>query len=150
VGAFVYADDAHELDFECGPGTAAARGSATLPHLDGTKGPALATDMLCMMTSQGNPGASATVALPSAAWHTLAMTMKADATSHYAVTWGIDGKSLLTKTMAYGPTDPCSMYVADRTCTWQAFGSAENLAFIGDTYPKTANHAHFDWFRYGK
>lgn len=150
VGAFVYADDAHELDFECGPGTAAARASAALAHLDGTTGPALATDMLCYLTSQGNPAVSKAVALPVAAWHTLALVMTPDASGRYEVTWSIDGVALQTSALDYGPLDACDMYTAGRKCTWQAFVSTENLGFIGDTYPTARNDAHFDWFRYGE
>lgn len=150
VGAFVYADDVHELDFECGPGTTAARGSATLKHLDGTTGAALATDMLCYLTSQGNPVVSAAVALPTATWHTLELAMTPDASSHYAVTWKIDGVAVQAQQLTYGPADACAMYVAGRTCTWQAFMSIENLGFIGDTYPTVRNDAHFDWFQYGQ
>lgn len=150
IGAFVYADDAHELDFECGPGTATARASAALDHLDGTTGPALATDMLCYLTSQGNPAASKAVALPVATWHTLALVMSPDASGRYEVTWSIDGTPLQTVALAYGPLDACDMYTAGRKCTWQAFISAENLGFIGDTYPTARNDAHFDWFRHGE
>ncbi len=150
VGAFVYADDNHELDFECGPGTTAARASATLKHLDGTTGPALATDMLCYLTSQGNPSVSAPIALPTATWHTLELAMTADASRHYAVTWKVDGVAVQTQQLAYGPADACDLYTAGRKCTWQAFLSVENLAFIGDIYPAVRNDAHFDWFRYGK
>jgi hypothetical protein len=150
IGAFVYADDAHELDFECGPGTTAARGSATLKHLDGTVGPALGTDMLCYLTSQANPAISAPVALPTAAWHTLELAMTPDASSHYAVTWSIDGVAVQMQQLSYGPADACEMYVAGRKCTWQAFVSIENLGFMGDTYPTVRNDAHFDWFRYAQ
>lgn len=150
VGAFVYADDAHELDFECGRGTSTARASATLKHLDGTTGAALATDMLCYLTSQGNPAVSTRVALPTATWHTLHLAMTTDASSHYAVTWKIDGVAVQTQQLAYGPADACEMYVPGRKCTWQAFMSTENLAFLGDTYPTARNDVHFDWFQYGK
>lgn len=148
VGAFVYADDAHELDFECGPGTSAARGSATLEHLGGSTGPALAGEMLCYLTSQANPAISAPVALPAATWHTFALGMTADASAHYAVTWRIDGATVQTQQLTYGPADACDMYVAGRKCTWQAFISTENLGFLGDTYPTARNDAYFDWFRY--
>jgi hypothetical protein len=149
VGAFVYADDAHELDFECGPGTSTARTSATLKHLGGTPGPALVTDMLCYLTSQGNPFVSSPVALPTATWHTLELAMTSGVSSHYAVTWRVDGLDVQTQQLSYGPADTCEMYVLGRKCTWQSFVSIENLAFLGDTYPTVRNDAYFDWFRYG-
>jgi len=148
VGAFVYADDAHELDFECGPGTAVARASATLEHLGGTTGAALAGEMLCYLTSQASPAISTAIALPAATWHTFALGMTPDASAHYAVTWSIDGVDVQTQQLTYGPTDACEMYVGGRKCTWQAFISTENLGFLGDTYPTARNDAFFDWFRY--
>ena len=76
--------------------------------------------------------------------------MTPDASSHYAVTWKIDGVAVQTQQLTYGPADACEMYVAGRKCTWQAFLSMENLAFLGDTYPTVRNDVHFDWFQYGK
>lgn len=148
VGAFVYADDAHELDFECGPGTTAARGSATLRHLGGGAGPALATEMLCVLTSQANPAISTPVAVASATWHTFALDLAPDGAGHYGVTWRIDGLVAQAQQLTYGPADACDMYLAGRKCTWQAFISTENLGFLGDTYPTGRNDAYFDWFRY--
>jgi len=150
IGAFVYADDAHELDFECGPGTTAARASATLKHLNGTTGSALGSEMLCYLTSQANPFVSTPVAVPTATWHTLELAMAPDASSHYTVTWRIDGVAVQTQQLTYGPADACEMYVPGRKCTWQAFVGVENLAFIGDTYPTARNGADFDWFQYGE
>lgn len=150
AGAFVYADDLHELDFECGAGTLTARQSATLPHLDGTMGPALATEMLCYATSQANPFVSTPTAVTTSTWHTLELAMSEDANGHYEVTWRIDGVTVLARLLTYGPTDDCAMYVAGRKCTWQAFVSTENLGFMGDSYPTVRNDAYFDWFQYGK
>ena len=150
AGAFVYADDEHELDFECGPGTAAARSSVTLAHLDGTVGPALGAEMICYATSQANPFVSTPTAVPGNAWHTLELAMTPDANAHFTVTWRIAGVAVETKALTYGPADACEMYVAGKKCTWQAFISVENLGFIGDTYPTTRNDAHFDWFQYGQ
>jgi hypothetical protein len=148
VGAFLYADDAHELDFECGAGKKTVRQSATLLHLDGTVGPANLGDMVCLLVSQANPAASTNVAMPMNVWHTLEIEMTADASNHYEATWSVDGVALQMRQLSYGPADPCEMYVAGRKCTWQAFISTENLGFIGDTYPKVRNAAHFDWFRH--
>ncbi len=150
LGAFVYADDAHELDFECGPGKAAARASAALSHLDGSVGPAAASEMLCYLVSQGNPASTKVVAVPMNAWHTLGFAMTAGAGGRYDVRWSIDGVSVDQRSLAYGPADACEMYTPGRKCTWQAFVSVENLAFLGDTYPTTPNHAHLDWFRFAQ
>lgn len=148
VGAFVYADDAHELDFECGPGKKTIRDSATLIHLDGSAGPAQASEMVCHLVSQANPSASTHVAVSTNAWHTLEIEMTADATNRYSASWRIDGVDVQRQQLTYGPADDCAMYVAGRKCTWQAFVSTENLGFIGDTYPKVRNDAHFDWFQH--
>ena len=150
VGAFVYADDAHELDFECGAGKKTEREGATLGHLDGTIGPARPGEMVCYLVSQANPSASTAMAVPTNAWHTFELAMTADASNHYAVTWRIDGVAVQNRQLSYGPSDNCEMYVAGRKCTWQAFVSTENLAFIGDTYPRVQNDGHFDWFRYAQ
>lgn len=147
VGAFLYADDGHELDFECGPGTAAARASATLEHAGGSVGPAAAGEMLCYMTSQGNPARSSIVALTANAFHTFAIALTKGASSRYRATWSVDGVAFAAADLAYGPADACHQYVAGRACTFQPFVSVENLAFIGDTYPTARNEAHFDWFR---
>lgn len=147
VGTFLYADDGHELDFECGPGTAAERASAALKHAGGAVGPAAAGEMLCHMTSQGGPASSSIVAVTANAFHTFAIALAKGASDRYRATWSIDGATFATADLAYGPADACDQYVAGRKCTFQAFVSVENLAFIGDTYPTARNEAHFDWFR---
>jgi hypothetical protein len=100
--------------------------------------------------SQGNPSASTPLAVPANVWHTLEIELTADATSRYVAAWRIDGVDLQRRPLTFGPADDCAMYVAGRKCTWQAFVSTENLAFIGDTYPTTRNDAYFDWVRYAR
>lgn len=151
TGAFVYADDAHELDFECGYGTAAARAGAMrapLVHLDGSRGSASATEILCYMTSQGSPARSVVIAVQSGAWYTLELSLMQGVGETYSATWRINGTTVSSLQLTYGPNSPCAMYDPTRRCTFGAYISVENLAFIGDVYPTSRNDTLFDWFSY--
>lgn len=137
VGAFVYADDTHELDFECGPGRNAARTNGALKHLDGSTGAALATEMLCYATSQANPFVSTPTAVPLGAWHVFEIRL-ANNGGNYDATWSIDGVVVQSQLLAFG----------EAAAKFRAFVSVENLSFIGETYPTGRNDAYFDWFRH--
>lgn len=137
VGAFIYADDTHELDFECGPGKNAVRANASLKHLDGSTGAALANEMLCYATSQANPFVSTPTAVPLGAWHVFEIRL-VNAGGAYDATWWIDGVAVQSQLLTYGAT----------AAMFQAFVSVENLSFIGETYPTGRNDAYFDFFRH--
>jgi hypothetical protein len=137
VGAFLYSDDTHELDFECGPGKNAARASATLKHLGGSTGPAQANEMLCYATSQAGPFVSTPTAVTYDAWHVYEIAL-ADNAGNYDATWRIDDIVVESETLSYGAA----------AAKFAAFISVENLSFIGETYPTVRNDAYFDWFRH--
>ncbi len=54
VSGFLYADDDHELDFECGYGAAAVR-SQVMPHLQGGSAVPGPGDLVCHLVSQAKP-----------------------------------------------------------------------------------------------
>jgi hypothetical protein len=137
VGAFIYADDTHELDFECGPGKNAARASGALKHLDGSTGAAAANEMLCYATSQANPFVSTPTAVPVATWHVFEIRLE-QGSGGYLAKWLVDDVVVESEQLAYGPT----------AASFAAFVSVENLSFIGETYPTGRNDAYFDWFRH--
>lgn len=137
VGAFLYADDTHELDFECGPGKNAARASGTLKHLDGSTGAAAANEMLCYATSQANPFVSTPTAVPLGAWHVFEIRL-VNSGGNYQATWWVDDVQVQSQLLSYGAG----------AATFGAFMSLENLSFIGETYPTGRNDAYFDWFRH--
>lgn len=127
IGAFLYADDAHELDFEIGYGNQAARQELN----------AVSDDLVVYMTSQANPSHSFQSKLKRENWYTLTIDLSLNTKKKYVVSWKIDNQILTTKTLTYGTATK-----------FKIFCSVENLGFIGDHIPSTQNYALFDWVEF--
>ncbi len=122
IGAFIYKDDSHELDFEIGYGKDYARQSCG----------AAEGDLVACMTNQQNPHNSTyTVIRPG--WHecTIRLTV---VNERYTATWIIDGKECKTLPLNFGPG-----------VKFQVICSVENLQFLGDKMPTRDHTGAFDW-----
>ena len=126
IGAFLYRDDKHEVDFEIGYGNAAVR----------KKVRARDDEMVCYCTSQGHPYSSSQFAVKSEQWYELAIELR-DGAAGLDIEWFIDGKPVkeLRSKMA-------------ATTTFTIHNSVENLTFIGDHIPQQSNYGLFDWVEF--
>ncbi len=126
IGAFLYKDDKHEVDFEIGSGTAELR-----KRLNASPG-----QVACYCTTQGHPYSTSQFALKAEAWYTLAIDIREGAKG-LDLTWFINGQVMkeIASTMAL-----------DTTFTIHC--SLENLAFLGDHLPRQMNYGLFDWVEF--
>lgn len=126
IGAFVYFDDGHELDFEICSGTNADR----IAHNAGPD------DVLCLVTSQANPFFTEITPIKSEAWHTFVIDLKL-VNKKYLAEWLVDGKRLKLQQFNWGE----EVY-------FRAISSVENLYGMGDHAATKENYALFDYFEY--
>lgn len=126
IGAFLYFDDGHELDFEICSGTAADRAA----HNAGPD------DMLCLVTSQANPFFSEFTPIKGDAWHTLVLDLKLE-NKKYLAEWMVDGKTLKRALLNFG-----------EEAYFRAISSVENLYGMGDHAATKENYALFDYLEY--
>lgn len=124
VGAFLYADDHHELDFEIGYGTEAARQSCG----------AAEGDMVACLTNQDFPYNSNYVKI-TPGWHVCTIALEV-VNNKYHASWQIDGVQVKTLALNFGPS--IGFLIA---C------SVENLTFMGDHTPTQDHTALFDWVK---
>ncbi|MEN9908604.1 MAG: hypothetical protein RLZZ540_1753 [Bacteroidota bacterium] len=127
IGAFLYADDTHELDFEIGYGKETVRQGLN----------AASDDLIVYATSQANPSHSFQSKLKRDNWYTLTIDLSLNTKKKYVAIWKINNQILTTKTLTYGTATK-----------FKIFCSVENLSFIGDHIPYTQNHALFDWVEF--
>ena len=127
IGAFLYTDDTHELDFEIGYGNQAAR-----QELNATT-----DDLIVYFTSQANPYHSFQSKIKRDNWYTLTIDLTLNAKKKYVATWKINDVVSTSKTLTYGTQSK-----------FKIFCSVENLSFIGDHIPTTQNYALFDWVEF--
>lgn len=126
IGAFVYFDDGHELDFEISSGRQEER----------IKYNAAADEVLCLISSQANPFVGFTKPIKSNAWHILAIDFKL-VDKKYFVEWLVDGVSFKKQQMNFG-----------EEAYFRAISSVENLYGMGDHAATRENYALFDYFEY--
>ena len=127
VGAFLYRDDQHEVDFEIGYGKATLRKELN----------ASPTDLVCYSTSQGFPFSSSQVLVGSEAWHTISIEVDHGMDGNYEIKWVVNGKPVKQLQTAFGDE-----------ITFTVHCSVENLLFIGDHIPSQENHAIFDYVEF--
>lgn len=125
IGAFIYADDSHEMDFEIGYGKESAR----------TGCGAAEDEMVACMTSQDLPFNSTYTPI-SVGWHTLVLKLNV-IDGKYRMTWIIDDIQIKQLNLRYGPEIKFLISV-----------SVENLEFMGDFQPQHENYALFDYVSY--
>ena len=124
IGAFLYTDDTHELDFEIGYGNQAIRQELN----------AAADELIVYNTSQANPYHSFQSKIKRENWYTLTIELALNSKKKYVATWKIDDVVITSKTLTYGTQSK-----------FKIFCSVENLSFIGDHIPTIQNYALFDW-----
>jgi hypothetical protein len=122
IGAYLYKDDKHELDFEIGYGSKADR--AKLKTIE--------DELIVHMTSQDNPHVSNTTKIKREQWYSFSILLE-NVEGHYKATWKIDNKTLQTAQLTYG-----------QLTRFKIFCSVENISFIGDHIPTRNNYALFD------
>ena len=127
IGAFLYNNDTHELDFEIGYGNQSIRGQLG----------AVEDDLIVYMTTQGNPFQSYQVKIKRDQWYTLTLELTLNSKGRYMVNWKIDDAVKATAQLNYG-----------KTTKFNIFCSVENLTFIGDHIPQSQNYALFDWVEF--
>ncbi|OYX81469.1 MAG: hypothetical protein B7Y83_17205 [Flavobacteriales bacterium 32-34-25] len=127
IGAFLYADDTHELDFEIGYGKETIRQGLN----------ATTDDLVVYATSQANPSHSFQSKIKRGQWYTFTIELALNNKKKYVATWKIDNQILTTRTLTYGTATK-----------FKIFCSVENLSFIGDHIPATQNYALFDWVEF--
>ena len=124
IGAFLYSDDTHELDFEIGYGNTAIRQQLN----------AVADDLIVYATSQANPSHSFQTKIKRGQWYTFSIDLTLNNKKKYVVNWKIDDTVITSTTLNYGSSTK-----------FKIFCSVENLNFIGDHIPTIQNYALFDW-----
>ncbi len=127
IGAFLYFDDKHELDFEIGSGTKKIRNELQAKN----------DDLVVYCTSQGLPYRSTPFLLKNEYWYQLKIQISKGKHGNYLAKWYLNNKLLTTEQLSY-------------KSKFYAFCSIENLSFIGDELPKYDNYTLFDWFKFIK
>ncbi len=125
IGAWIYCDDHHELDFEIGYGKEEIR----------KKMGVASDDLLVYMTSQDFPYASR-IGTIKPGWHIFEMDLTLK-DGNYFVSWIVDKKEFSSLLLEYG--DEISFFI---------FCSVENLEFLGDHPAKQENYGLFDFVKY--
>jgi hypothetical protein len=129
IGAFLYNNDTHELDFEVGYGTQNARTALN----------AAPDDLIVYMTSQANPFQAFKKKIKREQWHTLSIELTLNSNAKYHVNWKINGEVIGATQLNYGSNTKFNI-----------FCSVENLTFIGDHIPQNLNYALFDFVEFKK
>ncbi|WP_299782629.1 hypothetical protein [uncultured Formosa sp.] len=126
VGAFIYSDDGHELDFEIGYGSESVRQDLNAKE----------NDLVVYMTSQANPFQSIVKTIERNKWYTVELDLKL-VNEKYLAVWFIDDVEKTRLNLNYG--EDTRFYI---------FCSVENLQFIGDHIPSQDNYGVFDTVQY--
>lgn len=126
IGAFLYFDDSHELDFEIGYGKALTRQKLN----------AKVDDLILYTNSQGNPTKSELFKIKRNQWYILEIDLLI-VNNKYQAVWYINNTELYRLNLEYGKSIP--FYV---------FCSVENLTFIGDHISTQKNNALFDYVEF--
>jgi hypothetical protein len=124
IGAFLYKDDKHEVDFEIGYGKASVRDQLTATN----------RDLVCYCTSQGYPSSSSQFLVEREAWHTLSIEVGHGKNGDHLIKWFMDGKQVKQLQTSFG-----------NEIVFTVHCSVENLKFIGDHIPAQENYALFDY-----
>jgi len=123
IGAFLYHDDKHELDFEIGYGSRAIRDELA----------AECDDLVVYMASQANPGTSVRKKIKRKQWYILSLELTLSSAGRYLVNWKINDTVMASASLNYGKRTKFHIYC-----------SLENLEFMGDAIPQKQNYALFN------
>lgn len=122
VGAFIYRDDKHEVDFEVGYGKADLR--RKLKTAD--------DELVCYCTNQGFPYGTSQVNLKADAWYTFAIELVPRKDGNLTIRWTIDGRKVKELESQMPATTLFGIHC-----------SVENLKFLGDHQPTRDHEAVF-------
>ena len=126
VGAFIYFDDQHEVDFEIGHGKEAVR-------IERNAGD---DEVLAYMTSQDYPWFQEIIPVKAEKWYDLSIELK-NADGKYKIIWSIDDKEVASVQTVFGDE-----------IEFKILCSLENLKFIGDGPSSQDNYCLFDYVEF--
>ncbi len=126
IGAFLYFNDSHELDFEIGYGKTLVRQKLN----------AKVDDLILYTNSQGNPYKSEFFKIKRDQWYTFEIELLI-VNNKYQAVWYMNNTELYRLNLEYGESIP--FYI---------FCSVENLTFIGDHIPTQNNNALFNYVEF--
>lgn len=126
IGAFLYNNDTHELDFEIGYGKQSERESLN----------ALSDELIVYVSSQSNPALSYKKTIKRGLWYSLSIQLTL-VNRNYFAKWAINNEVLGATQLNYGTK-----------FKFNIFCSLENLSFMGDHIPYINNYALFDFVEY--
>ncbi len=127
VGAFLYKDDTHEVDFEIGFGTASIRDELKAKN----------DDLVCYCTSQGFPESTSQVLVKKEAWYTLSIKITCSKNGNYLIKWFVNGEQAKQLQTDFGSEISFTIHC-----------SVENLVFMGDHIPTQESYALFDYVEF--
>jgi hypothetical protein len=127
IGAFLYFDDTHELDFEIGYGTKAIRKAMRFQS----------DELLVIMTSQGFPNCSKRVKIIRNQWYEFSLTLKKGLNNKLLAVWKINQTPKFSTVLHY-----------KKKISFPIYCSVENLSFMGDHMPNRMNYALFDYVKF--
>lgn len=123
IGAFLYRDGDHELDFEIGSGKKHIRDSVN----------AQPDEVVLYVTSQEFPAHQSIHPIKTERWYDLSMKLSETDDNKYYLEWFLDGKLLNEVKLEYGPEVKFGIHC-----------SLENIDFIGDV---CATQDHYCLFK---
>lgn len=126
IGSWIYCDDHHEIDFECGWGNDEARQAVGAGE----------GDLVACMTSQDFPFTS-TYAKIQPGWHKFGIKLEL-VNGKYNIHWIIDGKEQKQQQTTFGPDE----------AVFRIFVSVENLNFIGTHIASQDNTGAYEWVKF--
>lgn len=126
VGSWIYCDDHHEIDFECGWGNDEARVAAGAGE----------GDLVACMTNQDFPFTS-TYAVIKPGWHVFGIKLDL-VDGKYNIHWIIDGVEKNQQQTGFGPDE----------AVFRIFVSVENLMFIGTHIASQDNTGAYEWVKF--
>jgi len=126
IGAFIYNNDQHELDFEIGYGSSKIRKTLNTSQ----------DEVIVYMTSQALPFKSIPKKIKSKQWYDFEIEL-IESNKNYEAIWYINNIEMNRLQLDYGDQYP--FYI---------FCSMENLKFIGDHIPNQDNFAWFDYVKF--
>lgn len=127
IGAFLYHDDTHELDFEIGNGPQELRNRM---H-------AKKDELLVIMTSQGYPNCTKTIKIKNKTWYEFSLTVQKNKKNTWIALWNVNQKNYFKTELHY-----------EKMTHFHIYCSVENLPFMGDHLPMSMNYALFDFVKF--
>lgn len=123
VGAFLYRDGDHELDFEIGSGRKEIRDSVNAKD----------DEVVMYLTSQEFPAHQSIHPIKSERWYNLSIRLSETEDSKYFLEWLVDDKVVDSVKLEYGPEVQFGIHC-----------SLENIQFMGDVYATQDHYCLFE------